>query len=405
MAGGVTILRREREVGALHTSAPSLLLFTPLDGGRVVFFARDEAHGMEPWVMAADGASASMIVDLTPGEGSSLPASIDTHGDMVCFTLTTSARHCTDGTAKGTRKLPKPRSWPLSGGVVSLEAAAPGWALRDASGATLLMLVVDDMYDERGELNLPGYGPADSLWSAEEAKLMPPHRVWRGRLYTTMSSDDGDSSVKRVMVTDGTKEGTLPLTEPNYIETWPSAPHTTHIQYHEQSPPVTAYAAATPGFVVDQSGRLSWMLSKDGEEAWWSTDGTPANTRLAADALYSVGLSEQDRTISAQRPGAATSAQLMALPEQRRLEVLEERGGLRWFMILSDDRLVTSGITQATLFATDGTVEGTRELKTPGPLMVEPRPVLTNAGLVFSMDHPEHGSALFLWPAVPAQGK
>jgi hypothetical protein len=57
-------------------------------------------------------------------------------------------------------------------------------------------------------------------------------------------------------------------------------------------------------------------------------------------------------------------------------------------------------LKKATLWVTDGTLEGTRELKAPAPVMVEPRPVLTQAGLVFSMRHVEYGRELFLWPVL-----
>jgi ELWxxDGT repeat protein len=379
----------------LH-GAPQLL--APLDDGRVIFFARDDLHGMEPWVMAADGSGAALLADLQQGEPSSLPMLVETHGDVVCFTLTTSARHCTDGTAKGTRRMPKPRSWPLSGGVVSLEAVAPGWALRDARGATLMSWEAPGLFDEEGELGLPGDGPEDPEWRAEEAKLSPLLRVWRGRLYAIVGG--GEDTPSQVMVTDGTAAGTRALNDAANVQAWGGEPLTLHAEYSAALLPSPNFMPTSQGFAVDAAGRVSWMVLEDGQEVRWSTDGTPANTRPTPSGGLALSHSWEDMMLSVQRAGDPSPVPLMKLPEQGRFEVLGERGGLLWFMMSYDDKLMDLSLKKATLWVTDGTLEGTRELKAPAPVMVEPRPVLTQAGLVFSMRHVEYGRELFLWPVL-----
>ncbi|MEZ5964052.1 MAG: hypothetical protein R3F56_09430 [Planctomycetota bacterium] len=80
-------------------------------GGRVVFSANDSAHGTELWVTDGTAAGTSLLVDLTPGVGSTEFLDNDADRRPVRGRLiiqTTAGVVSTDGTAAGTVALPLP---------------------------------------------------------------------------------------------------------------------------------------------------------------------------------------------------------------------------------------------------------------------------------------------------------
>jgi ELWxxDGT repeat protein len=80
--------------------------FTSL-GSRVVFYATDATHGIEPWVSDGTAAGTMLLNDILPGAGGSIPFMLGTAGSLAFFSAT-DATHgnelwATDGTAAGTR--------------------------------------------------------------------------------------------------------------------------------------------------------------------------------------------------------------------------------------------------------------------------------------------------------------
>ncbi|HYG63736.1 MAG TPA: ELWxxDGT repeat protein, partial [Thermoanaerobaculia bacterium] len=116
-------------------------------GNRVFFVADDGVHGRELWVSDGTAAGTVLVEDILPGAGSSLPAELSAHEDVLLFSAHDGAHGRepwrSDGTATGTRLVqdiaPGPRpSTPLrftrSGSRVYFAAtdAATGfelWAL------------------------------------------------------------------------------------------------------------------------------------------------------------------------------------------------------------------------------------------------------------------------------------
>jgi ELWxxDGT repeat protein len=421
--------------GGGYHGAPQFL--TPLDGGRVVFFARDELSGVEPWVMDAQGTGAMQLADLKQGPDSSYPIDVTAHGDVVCFTLTTQARWCTDGTRQGTRKMPSPRAWPLASGVVSMEVMPDGWRLVDARGAELIAARFDDELGEEEHAQAP-----------EDVRALPMMRVWRGRLYVFVPR--GERSAQ-LMVTDGSAAGTRELGSPGQLQSsWADEPSIS--RYIIDYP---AGAWQVPGRLLLQD--LSLGVGRDGRVVWrseepaqrWSTDGTAAGTRaepipeaqrwglvcrvgamravvqqerwvvsgagegtppsasvsgilegcgaLDARRMWWIERGDEGSTLKSWAPGRSEPAALFTVAPGFKIEALGVDGGLLWLRAVSA-RPDMVGLTPAKLWVTDGSAAGTRRLETAGPVMVAPQPVLTQAGLVFSMDHPEYGRELFVWP-------
>lgn len=434
-----------------YGGSPQLL--TPLDDGRVVFFAWDEAHGMEPRVMGADGQGVTLLADLQQGEVWSAPALVTAHGTHVCFTLTTATRWCTDGTPKGMQRMPTVLSWPLRGGVATIDPE-DGWSVKDPHGRRLIA----PLHGGEGDDDMEGE-QVDALQEAQDGAELERIRaasrvlVWRGLMYVTREQENGDHVV---LVTDGTSAGTVALTGPLSRFGGPAGDFTPLYYPLARHSYLGHFGHGSAGDMLwgpelwpDATGRVGWSSADedDGRRAWWS-DGTVAGTKatpavmrsvrldprttveldegstawlvrggrsgeLRYDARYRIeqfgaqrgrlwwvqsrfisgeGEEENGQQISALMswwPGEAEATQLIEVRDGE-IEVLGERSGLMW--------LRANRRGESKLWATDGTEAGTRWLETEGPVPLEPRPVVTPAGLVFSMDHPKYGLELFVWP-------
>ncbi|MCB1037541.1 MAG: hypothetical protein KDD47_27160, partial [Acidobacteria bacterium] len=77
-------------------------------GGRIVFWARDAAHGVELWATDGTGAGTELLADLTPGPESSPHWDREARVGEQLFFVVLNRLGVTDGTPSGTRLLTEP---------------------------------------------------------------------------------------------------------------------------------------------------------------------------------------------------------------------------------------------------------------------------------------------------------
>lgn len=233
-------------------------------GQRVLFAADDGEHGIELWASDGTGDGTTMVRDIWPGSGGSVPRQLTTDGSLVYF-FADDGQHgselwCSDGTVDGTFLLADvradggggeyPNSWggpyiaPLKGAVYFVAddglSGVQLWRV-DGPGETPLLFWKSEEPEQYDYPNgLLAYG--DTLY------FIGASRWWR-----TLYATNGEPGATFALGPPGTEIATPPEIE----FTWRP------VQY---------------------DGAVYFLGQRNDSRATevWTTDGTPAGTRLTA---------------------------------------------------------------------------------------------------------------------------
>ncbi|MDY7094855.1 MAG: hypothetical protein SX243_17925 [Acidobacteriota bacterium] len=255
-------------------------------GSRLCFSGQTEDHGQEPWCTDGSVEGTRLLRDLRPGTDqsgnppSSFPREWLQVGDRLFFEAIDEDFRVelwvSDGTRAGTQPL-------IDLVSVDLDQIAP----------ILLTAVEKDAYFfSRGPLTVPGSGSAVWLWriDGETLAVTPIREVahpgavprfgetvgFRGRFIFSLT----DATGPRLMRSDGTDAGTLPLLE---IDASP-------------------FGSLPQELTVVGNDLFFVLQDNEGGEELWATDGTPEGTRRVSNLLPG---SDSSQPYSLTRVGSA----------------------------------------------------------------------------------------------------
>ena len=370
------------------TSAPSSRLTIDLSssrglGNRLVFRAMDRAHGFEPWVTNGTAAGTRLLRDVCPGECSGNVAPQKVSGGRLYFiaspSFTGNELWVTDGTTEGTRRVKDGLAWAYAFFEVGNRLLfvnsddEHGWEIWRTDGTAA------------GTVRVTDFAPR-FLW--EDVDFYGT--VLNGQLF--FNADDGEHGYE-IWRTNGTAAGTALVADVNHIDAGGSFPRsfmrlgslpffftgTSAEPVLWKSDGTAAGTVPVKAFGPEELGGTRTRLglfaeaggvlvyysdeASGGRYAAWRTDGTEAGT-FALTGLSAV-------------PGS--------------LE-MESVGSTVFFLFQDEEH-------GAELWATDGTVAGTRLVEDILPGQEGSRPLALTAfqgKVYFVADVPGQGQELWV---------
>src|ERR1051325_2297155 len=309
--------------------------------GKVVFNANDYAHGEELWITDGTSAETRLLADIDPGPAASSPGDrIVYHGKLIFAAgndLTGRELWISDGTGAGTRLLKDlvpgtggsdPNGFTLLNDVVYFGAAKGLWKTDGTEGGTVLVKATDKVSDMAIVGSRLYFRDFNTMWTSDGTEAGTQSLGTFTAIYLGGLTPFGDKLIFEAVappfggefwITDGTAAGTHVIRdiEPN-------------------SSSVAQVAFTT---VVGNVAYFSAFTIANGQELW-KTDGTEAGTALVKDI----------------NPGSGGSgaAPLFAL------------GGKLYFAASSTTPTNSSNGLARTLWVTDGTAAGTRQVSSGG---------------------------------------
>ncbi len=225
-------------------------------GGRLLFFADDEHHGVEPWRSDGTADGTVQIADINPGPDGSAARSLLARWRDRAFFAADDGQHgselwSTDGTQPGTVLVGDLNPGPAGSELDALTATADELFFVATDGSSGRELWVSDGTDG-GTKRVADIDPGAE--GAEPRELTPVNGV------VVFAAFDPDAGVE-LWRSDGTLEGTVLVAD---IKLGPAS-----------SFPTGFHAAGDHVYFVAHDGRHGWEV--------WRTDGSRAGTELAGD--------------------------------------------------------------------------------------------------------------------------
>ncbi|HEV2851511.1 MAG TPA: ELWxxDGT repeat protein [Thermoanaerobaculia bacterium] len=247
--------------GCAAPGCPALVPGTPLAlaGGRVVFAARDAAHGVEPWTSDGTGPGTRLLRDLCPGPCGSSPDALTSHNGITDFQATWNGR---------TRMV---RTDGVTAVILATVTALP------PSNPYLYSPRLIDLADLGGRTFFAGLDPlqGEQPWVTDGTRA--------GTRQIAAIEGGGSSSNPRdftvlgdrllFVASDGVERSVWTVTTPAGTAAAPLAG--TGVPEGRPGPSQVTVSGAFAFFMIDRG--------PDEEMELWRTDGTPAGTvRLAS---------------------------------------------------------------------------------------------------------------------------
>lgn len=348
--------------GVTQSSFPERL--TAFDSSSIIFSADDGNSGRELWISDGTFSGTRMVHDIKPGEEGSDPSGLFVQGDRIFFDAGDGSHGrelwLSDGTSSGTRMVADIN--PFGDGVDRTDIEFVGdWAYFTANDG------VSGRELWRSDGTSAGTALVRDIRAGPSSSLVRNLTRYSGRLYFV--ANDGVHGAE-LWVSDGTQQGTSMVKD---IE--------------------PGHQSGSPSQLVLLGGKMYFFAYHNGSSrrVLWVTDGTQEGTEPLdlQDPVFQCGFLPEMTAHEEKLYFGGTSA---SIPEcslwvsdgtGSGTMVLKEGGEEAWFPgPFSFDDLVyffwyepdsEADASPAALWATDGTVEGTKSVLDAGPVYIGSR--------------------------------